>query len=267
MHRLWGRLALCGLLAFLPLAAGGCGARSGETQVVTTRTDAGNCTSLPAGEVAARKNALLRFAHAVPGLASADLFANDNKAFDGATYKTVTAYRELPSASAAFRLRLSGQDSAEPLAEDGEALGTGRHHTVVAFPSGGTGLFSKEATVELRFIADEFESPAAGRAKVRVINASPDLEEIDLYAAGRAEPLAKGAKFGAATAYAEADPAGAGLEVRRAGENITTLALPGVKMEAGGLYTIFIVGGTKGTSKLESFVIEDRLAPASAARP
>lgn len=267
MRRLCGRLALCGLLAFLPLAAGACGARSEQTQQVTTKTDAGTFTALPAGEVAARKNALLRFAHAVPGLAAADLFANDDKAFDGATYKTVTAYRELPSASAAFRLRLSGQDSAEPLAEDSEALGTGRHHTVVAFPARGTALFSKEATVELRFVADEFEPPAAGRAKVRVINASPDLEEIDLYAAGRAEPLVKGAKFGAATAYAEADPAGAGLEVRRAGENITTLALPGMKMEAGGLYTLFIVGGTKGTSKLESFVVEDRFAPASGARP
>jgi hypothetical protein len=94
--------------------------------------------------------------------------------------------------------------------------------------------------------------------RVRVVNASPDLGDVDLYATGRAEPLVKGAKSGVATAYAEAEPAGAGLEARRSGENITTLAVPNVKMEAGRLYTIFIVGGTKGASKLEAFVVEDQ---------
>jgi hypothetical protein len=93
---------------------------------------------------------------------------------------------------------------------------------------------------------------------VRVFNASPDLGEVDVYATGRAEPLVKGAKTGAASSYAEVEPAG-GLEVRRAGENITTLAVPNQKLEAGRLYTVFIAGGTKGTAQLEAFVVEDQL--------
>jgi hypothetical protein len=260
MNRLRGRFALRGLAAALLLAsAAGC-ARQGSEQTgpVTTRTEAGTTTAPAASEVAARNNALVRFVHAVPGLAPVDVFAGDNKAFDAVIYKHVTAYRELPTASAPFRLRLAGQEAAEPLAQEAEGFGAGRHHTIVAFHTGGSGLLSKGTGVELRFLKDELGPPPEGRARVRVFNASPDLGEVDLYATGRAEPLVKGANSGAATAYAEAEPTGAGLEVRRAGENITTLAVPGTKLEAGRLYTVFIVGGTKGAARLESFVVEDQ---------
>jgi len=265
MKRLRVRFALKGLAPALLLLAAACaGVGSEEKLSVTTRTEAGTTTAPPAGEVAARKNALVRFVHAVPGLASVDLFAGDRKAFDGAFYKTVTAYAELPSASAVYRLRLAGQEAGEPLAEENESFGTGRHHTVALVPVRASGLLSKGGAAELHFLADEFEAPAAGRAKVRVFNASPDLDEVELYASGRAEPLVRGARFGAATAYAEVEPAAAGLEVRRAGENITTLNVPGQSVEAGGLYTVFITGGTKGAAKLEAFVVEDRLGAAPA---
>ena len=263
MKRLRGRFVLRGLAALLLLAAAGCG-RTGSEQTgsVTTKTDSGTTSAPPAAEVGARKNALVRFVHAVPGLAPIDLYAGDGKAFDAVIYKYVTAYRELPTASAPFRLRLAGQETAQPLAEKSEGFGTGRHHTIVAIHTGGPGLFSQGEGVELRFLADEFEPPAAGKARVRVFNASADLGEVDVYATGRAEPLVKGVKSGAVSAYAEAEPAGAGVEVRRAGENITTLAVPNLKVEAGRLYTVFIVGGTKGAAKLESFVVEDRLGGA-----
>jgi hypothetical protein len=259
IHR--ARRALGGAACALLLAAllAGC-ARLGSEQAgpVMTKTDAGTTTALPVSEVAARKNALARFVHAVPGLAAVDLYAGDARAFEGAAYKSTSAYRELPAASAAYRLLLAGQATAQPLAEETKGLGTGRHHTIVAVPAR-PGLLSKEGGVELRFLTDEFEVPAAGKARVRVFNASPDLDEVDLYAAGRAEPLVKGAKFGEAAAFADAEPAGAGLELRRAGENITTLVVPGLKVEAGRLYTIFVVGGTKGAASLEAFAVEDWL--------
>jgi hypothetical protein len=265
MNRLRGRFALRGLVAatLLLAALAGC-ARLDSEQAgpVTTKTEAGTTTAPAASEVSARKNALVRFVHTVPGLAPVDVFAGDSKAFDAVIYKYVTAYRELPPASAPFRLRLAGQDAAEPLAQETKSFGTGRYHTIVAFPASGSSLLSKGGGLELRFLTDELEPPSAGKARVRVVNASPDLGEIDLYATGRTEPLLKGANAGAATAYVETEPTEAGLEVRRAGENITTLAVPGTKLEAGRLYTIFIVGGTKGTAKLESFVVEDQLGAA-----
>jgi hypothetical protein len=198
--------------------------------------------------------------HAVPGLAAVDLFAGDTKAFAGAAYKSATAYQELSSAKGSFRLRLAGQDAAEPLVEESEGFDIGHQHTIVAVPA--RGMFARAGGAELRLLADEFAAPAAGKARVRVFNASPDLDELDLYVPGRAEPVVKGAKFGAASGFVEVEPTAAGVEVRRVGENITTLSVPGMKIEAGGLYTVFVVGGTKGASKLEVFVVEDRLGGA-----
>ena len=264
MNRVRARFALRVLAAALVAASAlGCSRLDAvQTGPVTTKTEAGTTTAPSASEAAARKNALVRLVHTVPGLAPLDLYAGDTRAFEGVIYKYVTTYRELPSASGVYRLRLAGQQAADPLAEKTEGFGTGRHHTIVVFPATDSRLFSKGTGVELRFLADEFVAPAEGRARVRVVNASPDLGEVDFYATGRAEPLVKGVKTGTASAYAEAEPAGAGLEVRRAGENITTLALPNGKVEAGRLYTIFIVGGTKGAAQLEAFVVEDQLAPA-----
>ena len=260
MNRVNVRFAVACLASALLLGAAACARVPGPTARVTTKTDAGTSTALPAAEVGARKNALVRFVHAVPGLAALDLFAGDTKAFAGAAYKTATAYQELPSAKGVLRLRLAGQDSAEPLAEQSEGFGAGEYNTIVAVPA--RGMFAKAGGAELRFLTDEFEAPAAGKAKVRVFNASPDLDELDLYVSGRAEPVVKGAKFGAASSFVEAEPSPAGLEVRRAGENVTTLGVPGAKIEAGGLYTVFVVGGTKGAAKLEAFVVEDRLGGA-----
>ena len=260
MKRVGARFAFACVASALLLSAAGC-ARVPEPGVrVTSKTGAGTTDAPASAEVSARKGALVRLAHTVPGLAAVDLFAGDAKAFENAAYKSATAYRELPSAKQVLRVRLAGQDSAEPLAEASESFTAGGHHTLVAVPA--RGMFAKAGGAELRLVADDFEAPAAGKAKVRVFNASPDLDEVDLYVTGRAEPVVKGAKFGAATRFAEADPADAGLEVRRAGENITTLSVPALRLEAGGLYTLFVVGGTKGTAKLEAFVVEDRLAPA-----
>ena len=260
MKRVNVRFVFASLASALLVACAACARVPGPEMRVTTKTDAGTTTALPAAEVAARKNALVRFVHAVPGLAALDLFAGDTKAFAGASYKTATGYQELAGAKGVLRLRLAGQDSAEPLAEESEGFGAGTYNTIVAVPA--RGMFAKAGGAELHFVADEFEAPAAGKARVRVFNASPDLDELDLYVSGRAEPVVKGAKFGAASSFAEAEPSPAGIEVRRAGENTATLAVPGMKIEAGGLYTVFVVGGTKGAAKLEAFVVEDRLGAA-----
>ncbi|HET8671247.1 MAG TPA: DUF4397 domain-containing protein, partial [Candidatus Saccharimonadales bacterium] len=118
--------------------------------------------------------------------------------------------------------------------------------------------------VELRFISDELNAPASGKAKVRVIVASPDLGEVDTYVTGHAEALSKGIKFAAETDYAEVEPVGGTIEVRRSGENAATLNVPDVRLEAGKLYTIIVVGGTKGTAKLESIIVVDEFGAATA---
>jgi len=258
------RYSLClrELLVVLLLMLAACSGESNQTQPVTTTTNAGTSTAPPAKEVGQRNNTLVRFIHAVPGLAALDLFVNDIKVIGEARYKAVTPYSELTADTQAFRLRLAGQEGAEPLAEEKESFGTGKHYTVIAVPTSATMIFSKDAgqNAQLRFLGDDLVAPASGKTRLRVIQTSPDLNEVDVFVTDHSEALLKGVEFGADTKYAEFEPVSGTLEVRRAGENIATLTVPNVRFEAGKIYTVLVIGRTKGTAKLESVIVEDQIS-------
>ena len=264
-----GRCAPGLLAVLLLLLTTACNSESNQTQSVTTKTGAGTSTAPPAVEVSKRKNALVRFVHAVPGVAALDLFVNDSKAFTETSYKKVTPFHEVPTEGQTFRLRLAGQEGAEPVAEDKESFDDGRHYTALAIPVEAGAILSKSTgpSVELRFLKDDLAAPARGKAKVRVVQTSPDLGAADIYLAGRSEPLLKGVEFDSGAKYAEVEPAEGALEVRRTGENMATLSIPAVRFEPGKIYTVFILGRTKGASKLESVIIEDQFGATGAPTP
>ena len=258
------RRLLAGAWTALMMCAA-CGGGADGGQPVTTITESGTSTAPPAKEVEERGNALVRVVHAAPGVAATDVFAQDTKLFANIAYRAVTPYHEVAGSKIPFRLRLAGQDSAQPVAEESQSLTDGAHYTLIVGPTDATAIFSQDGgqNAEFRFVNDELAAPAAGKAKLRVINASPDLSAVDVYAAGRADALLKDVKSTDKTPYAEVEPLQGALEVRRAGENITTLNLPDMQIEAGKIYTVIVVGRVKGTSKLESVLIEDQIGSAA----
>lgn len=262
------QLKISAVALALLLAAAGCGTDTGSTQQLTTITSAGATSIAPAAkEVAERNNSLIRFVHAVPAMAAGDFFVDDAKAFTNTAYKTVTPYAEHSAARHTFRLRVAGQDAAQPLAEESESLGKGAHYTAVAVPVAGTAIISRTEGTDLLFIADEIAAPAEGKAKLRVVHAVPDLGELDVYLAGRAEAVLSGVDFGTASKYAEIDPFAGAVDVKRGGENVTTLNIPQLNLSAGKIYTVFVVGRTKGAANLEAVSIEDQLGtPAKSER-
>jgi len=263
------RILFLGLIVASLLTLAACANESANNdQPVTTRSSSsGNMTTTapPAKDAEQRGQALVRLIHAAPGVAALDGFANDSKVFTDVTYKNITAYREVPGAAQTFRLRFAGQDSAQPLAEDEESFTKGRHYTVLAVPSSATAIITRDGgqRVDLVFVDDQLAAPSSGKVRLRVIHGSPDLGDIDIYAPGRAEAIAQAVSFGSATKYVDTDPTSSALEVRRKGENITTLSVPSTNYQAGKLYTIIVVGQTKGTSKLESVVVTDEFGAAS----
>ena len=261
-----GRLLAGALTALMTCAACG-GGGANEAGPVTTVTQSGTSTAPPAKEVKGRGNALVRLVHAAPGVGAADLFAQDVKLFTNTAYKSVTPYHEVAGSKIPFRLRLTGQDTAQPVAEETESLRGGAHYTLIVIPIDASAIISQDGgqSAELRFVADELAAPTAGKAKLRVINASPDLSAVDVYAAGRADALLKDVKSDGKTDYAEVEPLQGALEVRRAGENISTLSLPSMRIEAGKIYTVVVVGRVKGTSNLGFVLIEDQIGSAAVA--
>jgi hypothetical protein len=250
--------AVFALLVLLLVAA--CSSESNQNQPVTTTTNTGTSNAPPAAEVKQRGNALVRVIHAVPGGPAVDVFADDAKVFSGVAYKTTSPYKEVSGERHTFRIRPAGQDTAQPLAENSEGLADGKHYTVVAWAdaSGKPALY---------VFNDDLVPPAAGKAKTRVLHASADAGEVDVYAKEGNKRLFGGVNALKETSYSEFDPMSGTIEVRAEGQTKPVLTIPNAKFAAGGTYTIVVVGKAKGTPKLEAMIVEDKLAGAATATP
>lgn len=235
----------------IPLMVTGCQRDTTENSPVTTKSPSGTTTA-PSSEAAEERDmALVRVVHAIPGGGSVDVFADDTRAFDGLAFKAVTPYRELDGQRYTFRLRTAGQTQGNPLASNTERLDDGDYYTVFALPG-------DDNTATLRVVQDDHSRPRDGKARVRVVHASRDAGEVDLYAAGREDSLFDAIDFRSVSDYDEIDPVTGALELRPEGQSTVALSVPNVRMDAGKSYTIVVVGGVKTTPKLEAFVIEDQ---------
>jgi hypothetical protein len=270
----WIRFSL--LLLSVVVLAGACSRESQQTQPVTTTTEKGTSTAPPAKEVEQRGRTLVRIIHAMPGNPVLDMFADEAKAFANITYKTVTPYKELsgklpptppvmevpaPSSNklqVVFRIRPAAHDTTPPLAEATEVLTLGNHYTVTALPS----AVRKEPS--LKITSDDLTPVPFEKARVRVIHASPDAGEVDVYAKERDKALFDGVNFKSEVGYKEVEPMTATLEVRPKGKKSTLATTSNVKWEAGKTYTIIITGRVKATPRLEAVTVEDQLGSGTA---
>ena len=258
------------------VVAGACSRESQQTQPVTTTTEKGTSTAPPAKEAEQRGRTLVRVVHAMPGSPALDIFADEAKAFVNITYKTVTPYLELsgklpptppvtevpaPSSNklqVVFRIRQVAQDTMPPLAEATQVLTPGNHYTVIALPS----AEGKEPS--LKITSDDLTPAPPEKARVRVIHASPDAGEVDVYAKERDKALFDGVNFKSEVGYKEVEPMTATLEVRPKGRRSTLATASNVKWEAGKTYTIIVTGRIKAAPRLEVVTVEDQLGPSTA---
>lgn len=247
-----------GLMITTLFLAAACSSEPRQTQPVTSTSSSGTSTAPPAKEVAERSNALVRVINAVPGNMSFDIFADDQKVFESVAFKTVTPYKELSNASHAFRVRHAGNDSAQPVAENSENLAGGRHYTIVVMPD----TNDRHA---IHIVNDNITTPPAEKAQVRIINASPDLGEIDVVDKQGNKTLFSGVDFEGTVAYTDVDPMRTTLEVKPEGQQQAVASVPNANFEKGKFYTIVVTGLAKGAPKLQTLMVEDQLGTAPTA--
>lgn len=232
---------------------------SNEDAPVTTTTPAGSSTA-PSSEAAERMDhALVRMVHAIPAGATIDLSADDDRIFEGIAYRDVTPYKEVDGQRYNFSLRPAGMLRSDPLASNREGLDDGEYYTVFAVPG------DDEAAM-LRIVEDDFSRPSEGKARVRVVNASRDLGELEVRASGRDDELFDGVDFQTVSDYDEVDPWSGTLDVRAQGESESLATVTDVSFQAGKVYTVVVVGRLRGAPKLEAFVIEDQMGTQTASR-
>jgi hypothetical protein len=231
----------------------GCNREPKQTAPVQTEAGGTMAAAPPAQAAEQRHTALVRVLYAIPGGAVADVFAGDEVAFNQLGYRSLTPYRELPAERITFRVRPAGKDRQDPLAEEGESLAKGKHYTVVILP----GLKDKPAA--LKVLSDDIVPPSEGKAKIRVVNASPDAGDVAVFVGGRSAPLVKGVSVETASDYAETEPLQGTLEVHH--DKKMLVDAPNTTLEPGALYTVFLMGRLADKRGLETLVTADRVEP------
>jgi hypothetical protein len=227
----------------------------GCSRTDTTARDQGTAPEPDAART--RETAQVRFVNAYPG--AVDLYFGDTPIFSGVQHKGVTSYRQVQEDWAQFKLRPAGQPNAEPLATNIEMVGNGERFTVIA-------LAEEGGKATLRAMQDD-ETPAADKAKVRIVHAAGVDNDVDVLVTGRKDPVFEGVDANSTTDYVEVDPKRTALEVRSDDGERSLLKVAPVDLRPGRLYTIAIVDG-KQPGTLDSIQLTDRTdeAPESADR-
>jgi hypothetical protein len=220
-----------------------------EDQPVTTTSNKGTTTAPSSEQAESRDKALVRVINAAARDQKFDVYVGDNKILTSIGYKTVTPYKEVTGTVRTLKVRPAGLESVEPLAQNTEMMMDGNCYTAVVMPEkNGKG-------VRLNVYSDNLVLPSADKTKIRVINASADVGDIDIYIKGRDKALFSGVGFASADGYGEVEPTRGVLETRLKGKTGVVASVPNAHFDAGKLYTVVIAGRLP---KLEAVAVEDQ---------
>lgn len=183
----------------------------------------------------------VRVIHASPDAPAVDVWADGQIAFSNAPFKGITPYATLTQGMHNFKVVPAG--ATEPVVIEANLdLQNNVDYSVVAF--------NTLSSIEPLVLVDNNAAPAAGKAHVRFVHASPDAPAVDIAVAGGGPVLFAGVPFKGVGDYLPVDAGTYNLEVHVAGTSNVALSVPGVKLQDGYVYTIFAMGLAGGTPSL-----------------
>jgi LPXTG-motif cell wall-anchored protein len=184
--------------------------------------------------------ARVRVVHASPDAPAVDVWVNGAVAFSNAPFKGITDYAKLEPGS--YQVQVTPTGATEPIVIDAMLdLATKTDYTVVAV--------GQLANIEPLVLVDNNSAPAAGKAHVRFVHASPDAPAVDIAVMG-GPVLFSNVPFKGTGDYLPVDAGTYDLEARLAGTETVALSVPGVMLEEGKVYTIFAMGLAGGEPAL-----------------
>lgn len=197
--------------------------------------------------------ARVRVVHASPDAPAVDVWVDGSVAFSDAPFKGITDYASL--APATYNVQVTPTGATEPVVIDADlTLEANTDYTVVA-----VGLL---AEIEPLVLVDNNSAPAAGKAHVRFVHASPDAPAVDIAVANGGPVLFSNVPFKGVGDYLPVDAGTYDLEARVAGTETVALSVPGVQLDEGTVYTIFAMGLVEADPALTAVASVDAVAPA-----
>ena len=214
--------------------------------------------ALAAGSFADGHEARVRVVHASPDAPAVDIWVNGAVAFSNAPFQGITDYAKLEPGS--YGVQVTPTGATEPTVIDANLdLATKTTYTVVAV--------GQLANIEPLVLIDNNSAPAAGKAHVRFIHASPDAPAVDIAVANGGPVLFSNIPFKGVGDYLPVDAGSYDLEARIAGTDTIALSVPGVMLNEGTVYTIFAMGLAGGEPALTAVPSVDASYPVPATLP
>jgi hypothetical protein len=194
--------------------------------------------------------ARVRVVHASPDAPAVDILVNDGVAFSNAPFKGITGYAALNTGT--YNVKVVPTGATTPVVIEADLSLEAKDYTVVA-----VGLLEN---IEPLVLVDNNSAPAAGKAHVRFVHASPDAPAVDIAVKG-GPVLFSNIAFKGIGDYLPVDAGTYDLEVRLAGTETVALDVPGVALADGTVYTVFAMGLAGGEPALMAVPSVDNAAP------
>ena len=186
-------------------------------------------------------DARVRVVHASPDAPAVDVLVNDAIAFENAPFKGITDYASLGADT--YNVKVVPTGATEPVVIEADlSLDAGTDYTVVAL--------NTLDNIEPLVLVDNNSQPAAGKAHVRFVHASPDAPAVDIAVADGGPVLFSNISFKEIGDYLPVDAGTYDLEVRVAGTETVALEVPGLTLNDGTVYTVFAMGLAGGEPAL-----------------
>ena len=210
------------------------------TTATATATPALATPAAAPAPVATGSAGWLRVAHLSPDTKSVDVRVTALMGgasvydLDSVKYGAVSSYRSMPAGVYTIAMVPAGsKSSAKPMLSASVAVVAGKAATVAAY-----GLNKK---LTLKVFTDDLSTPAAGQARIRLIQASTRTSSIDVKTATGIS-IAENAKSGTATGYAEVAPGPWVLTLT--GKNVRSIEP--VTLANGSVTTLLVLDTTGG---------------------
>jgi hypothetical protein len=209
---------------------------------------------LPGTAFGAQEQAMVRVAHFAPGLLKGDVYVvyvDGRLQLKGVPFKTVSDYLKVKPGKFQVEVREAGQPASSPPVVGATVdLAAGKAYTVA--------VFGQLTSVKAALLTDDLSRPGTSMSKVRLIQAIPGEQSVDLVTGG--DILVSGAKFTSASDYQEVSAGPVEVEVRKAGSDEVLATAGKVRLPSGSISTLVAVGGIG--EKLELLTIRDAAASA-----
>jgi hypothetical protein len=198
--------------------------------------------------------AQIRVIHASPDAPAVDVWVNGSVALSDIAFAEITDYASLDPAT--YNIQVSPTGATEPIVIDADLdLAADADYSVAA-----VGMLDE---IEPLVLMDNNSAPAAGKAHVRFVHASPDAPAVDIAVANGGPVLFSNIAFKATGDYLPVDAGTYDLEARLAGTDTVALSVPGVTLEAGNVYTVWAIGLAAGEPALQAVASLDASYPST----